>query len=742
MDKLLASPKLSIPQLSRRKKKILKIPLLIFFLFNTLYITTYYLFYQSSFLSTSSNYIIHVPVDDSNELPQISTTNINYTNELAYLLKNSNEPKFTTSLHPTEIQKSGEFALYQDPRVTFGTLFNIINNQTNTIPFHWADWIDLSYLNNQINKPQDKKIKCQDIIPQLILKKKSDREKCKRDHKYFGCINVSELTEDQLTNEIGLRKEELPGFVQFQHTMFTSTDYVRNLQGKSYVLSSMPIPFKVIFLNDKGNDLIYDVFKSRLPLPKDDKILDPTIKFNELVSNYSYNYHPKPYIKMDFDLFNYSRKDVYMKISQLKKIPLPSVQQHTYLNSLTSTVKVRPAENPETRFFHESTMKLNRDNSDNGWHYDWRFFNGRLSTNHERTSIILERLLRNWFKFSTKYEIISWIAHGPLLSWYWNGGIFPFDNDLDIQMPMKHLAKLGEFFNNTLVVEDLNEGFGKYLIEVGTFVHNRNVSKRGNHIDARFIDVDTGIYIDITGLSVSGSSVPIQYYRNINDDVDEGSFLKKSDNLPMVNDRRQHFYNLHHLSPLKLSMLNGVPCYLPNSIVKRLKFEYPNGSLTKLEFNSWYFVNKLSSWIHESVLKNYIDFNYITKSNGKIDKELIKSEINQLSDEQIYKLLTDNRQVLIDYYLSLEYNNFHNEEIRYLFTIDETKNKNVNDLSHGKILDTENVWANVDYINFLKDNVKLHKPLRESLFQFERINNGLKAYYEKANKELNYIAIS
>ena len=111
------------------------------------------------------------------------------------------------------------------------------------------------------------------------------------------------------------------------------------------------------------------------------------------------------------------------------------------------------------------------------------------------------------------------------MSWYWNGAIFPYDNDLDVQMPIKQLARLGELYNQTLVVEDLREGFGKYLIDVGTFIHNRDISNDGNHIDARFIDVDTGVYIDITGLS--------------NVLVNRASRYDGRD----IHDRRKHFIN-------------------------------------------------------------------------------------------------------------------------------------------------------------------------------------------------------
>ena len=101
--------------------------------------------------------------------------------------------------------------------------------------------------------------------------------------------------------------------------------------------------------------------------------------------------------------------------------------------------------------------------------------------------------------------------HGPLLSWYWNGLLFPYDNDIDIQMPIDELVNLAKNYNQTLIVENPSEGYGKYLIEVNTYFHNRGISAEQNHIDARFHDVDSGIYIDITALSSSNAEVPKEY---------------------------------------------------------------------------------------------------------------------------------------------------------------------------------------------------------------------------------------
>lgn len=51
-------------------------------------------------------------------------------------------------------------------------------------------------------------------------------------------------------------------------------------------------------------------------------------------------------------------------------------------------------------------------------------------------SLTLHRLIRTWLSFTRKTGITTWIAHGSLLSWYWNGIAFPWDNDIDVQVQL------------------------------------------------------------------------------------------------------------------------------------------------------------------------------------------------------------------------------------------------------------------------------------------------------------------
>lgn len=682
----------------------LRKPLILLLIFNTLYLSFYHYFGNNDSQLT----LLNIPLDSTNLLAEYATTDANYTKEVDELIA-SIEPPIVTSEY--RIPKRTN-QIFQDPRLTFGLILNHVNqNPSSSIPFHWADWVDLSLLNNQLNKPIEKRLKCLDILNHIHLQFDKDRELCRENTRYFGCADSELLSASEL-QEYGVDShEQLPGFIQFEHTVFSSTEYVRNLQGKTYVLASMPIPYKVIFMNDKGEDLVFDVHKERIDKLKDNyekSKIDPVVEFEKLTQG-SNSYKPKPIIDIPLSDFEYEKEFVLESIKNLEAKPELNQRQKSYLWSMKKSIAIQESLDSETRYFNEATMTVGNGNEDSGWHYDWRFFNGKLRDG-ARTAIILERLLRNWFRFTEKYGVVSWIAHGPLLSWYWNGAIFPYDNDLDVQMPIKQLARLGELYNQTLVVEDLREGFGKYLIDVGTFIHNRDISNDGNHIDARFIDVDTGVYIDITGLS--------------NVLVNRASRYDGRD----IHDRRKHFYKLNDLAPVKLSMLNGVPCYITNHIVQNLKREYRSG-ISRKQYQDYIFSNKLNIWVHTLVLAEALEKNDYINSSGNISHLQMKFLIDEMTDDQIYQMLSNNNQLLLDYQLARSVRKFHAKELKYLTSF----------TNKGRAIDNDDITE--EYKNLL-GTVTLHEPFRESLFEYERVNGGLDTFYEEYNREIDSLTVS
>lgn len=657
-------------------------------------------------------------------------------NELFY------DPRFTLSVYLNELKLKYEElskSNNENKNVFVGDKINSNEIPTISLPFHWADWMDLTILNNQLSKPMDQRITCEDIS--------KDSHK-NPDVSYF-CKNNEDVLNEKWEElfKAGFRsKSQFPGFIIHEHENYDhycSNDY-RMLQAKSYAMTNLLNPLKVIILSDdettggtyefnvdsterlasskmvdrfveaQGYSLSSAKFGSaassipqtivldHVSIWKDlnNKVIPKYLSSNDFGYNNCLAMRQRSIIDLNEDKFKYPNT-IQSQIEELQEIEDDLNPHHKmYLDGLKECSKYDDSN--EIRYFKMAT--INPSDSRNkerewGWHYDWRYFNGAL--NYEkphwnqqemthRTNIILDRLLRNWQRFSIEKGIITWIMHGPLLSWYWNGLMFPYDNDLDIQMPIDELVNLAKNYNQTLVVENPSEGYGKYLIEVNSYMHNRGVSDQQNHIDARFIDVDSGIYIDITALSNSNAKPPREY--EVKNLVDLGQ-----DKL-IFNDRRKHFYNLDQIGPLKFSMMTGIPVLVPHEISNRLTFEYSKG-LSSFEFSGWFFIKKLNLWVHKSDLEPLIEK---PDESFKITNEYLIEQFE--SYDKILELLDSNQEILQEYYLTKSLTHFHDFQKTILF--DEN--------GLDKPLDQ------TKYQTYKKE-FKLMRPLRKALYDYENI---------------------
>lgn len=194
--------------------------------------------------------------------------------------------------------------------------------------------------------------------------------------------------------------------------------------------------------------------------------------------------------------------DAHAKIKELEAIPKDQISAHNlhYLDSLKNSVRTHPALAP--KYFSEPGNIQQFKGM--GHHRDKRFFNGDdLIDSHQEYFNRLNAMIRTFQKFTYNNGILSWLGHGTLYGYIYNAQTFPWDNDFDLQLPIAHLNYLAQYFNQSLVLEDPRYGNGRYIVDVGDSITVRTNGNGKNNIDARFIDVDTGLYIDLTGLSVS-----------------------------------------------------------------------------------------------------------------------------------------------------------------------------------------------------------------------------------------------
>lgn len=232
----------------------------------------------------------------------------------------------------------------------------------------------------------------------------------------------------------------------------------------------------------------------------------------------------------------------------------------------------------DTKYFHEP------GESNELGHYDARYYSGLVS--YEERGDALHHLIRSYLTVFRERNIETWIAHGTLLGWWWNGKIMPWDWDLDTQVSAATLTWLGENLNMTMhnytfINPDGTEGSREYLLDINPNHIERVRGDGQNVIDARWIDVRNGLFIDITGLSeVNPSSQPgIWSCKNF------------------------HRYRTRDLYPLRETEFEGVKALVPYSFDKILTEEYSSRALTKTLHEGHKWVPEQKEWVKQGAIQ-------------------------------------------------------------------------------------------------------------------------------------------
>lgn len=261
---------------------------------------------------------------------------------------------------------------------------------------------------------------------------------------------------------------------------------------------------------------------------------------------------------------------------------------------------------PVGKYFHEATVRSNlmkvfiRDayspRPQFDAHYDGRFADRVLPEDQRDHALI--SLVRTYLSKMSEIRAETWLMHGSLLGWWWNRKIMPWDNDIDVQMSMESMNYLAAYHNMTiheftlppetkrprgskddLKINETAPGILRsYLLEINPNYVNGTTDDKWNRIDARWIDTDTGLYIDITTLRPDVEAAA------------QGKVGKM-----MCKDG--HRYLMQDIFPLRISDFEGVPAKIPYAYSELLEEEYGRASLTKTSFQGHMFDQKLKLWI-------------------------------------------------------------------------------------------------------------------------------------------------
>ncbi|KAK3946433.1 LicD family-domain-containing protein [Diplogelasinospora grovesii] len=201
-------------------------------------------------------------------------------------------------------------------------------------------------------------------------------------------------------------------------------------------------------------------------------------------------------------------------------------------------------------------------------HYDARFFRGIVEYDAHRPA--LRHLIRSYLTTFRRLGVETWLAHGTLLGWWWNGRVMPWDYDLDVQVSASTLTYLTEAgYNRTYheyrYVDDDNTGQEQtktYLLDINPWHTTKERLQGQNVIDARWVDISNGMFIDITGL------------RERDPEYAPGIWSCKN----------YHRYRTRDLYPMRESEFEGVTATIPFDFEKVLIQEYGTKSLVATEW--------------------------------------------------------------------------------------------------------------------------------------------------------------
>lgn len=264
-----------------------------------------------------------------------------------------------------------------------------------------------------------------------------------------------------------------------------------------------------------------------------------------------------------------------------------SLEQIYHSEAIIDTLKCRKY----PKFFWEPSIA----NDAGGLHYDWRFFSN--SRNRTEIAASLHHMTRTWSDFARREGVMWWMSHGALIGWNWNGLSLPWDTDIDIQMPIAELDRVARRYNNTLIVQDPSEGNGRYLLLVSPYYIQRVKGNGLNNIDARFIDINTGMFIDITALARTS----------------------RNQNIETVNCKAPHHYSPSDIFPLHLTAFEGTSVYIPHNVYNVLIDEYHDYESPL--FKSYIFYEHLGLWIRGFVCGNITEPDKFFVGSGNDAKE-------------------------------------------------------------------------------------------------------------------------
>ncbi|SCU86771.1 LAFA_0E02960g1_1 [Lachancea sp. 'fantastica'] len=573
-------------------------------------------------------------------------------------------------------RNSKNFDLYKfDPRFTIATYYRYLRDSPDVqkVPFNWYDWKDLGSKLNKLTYPNGPL--CDDIYTEIGLEQPDGNRK--------GLPEIS-IEKGSKSN---FCTPNLNSPVQFRVRRLQDRCEAEALalQAASFLFHDGLRPANLIFLNGNGRSkivgttftdnnqslinstLVESFLKDGSVAGRDPDepftekspsvIFDPTAEYSKLFrSNETAIKKPLSYLSaVGPDRFEFRLQE---ELNALRVKSILTISEQNFVNNLMYVQEHLKVGAPEFKYFHEAS-DITSDGNKYQTFMDSRFFSGLIGDHWQRQRIF-NALTRAWLHFVESENLASWLAHESLHGYLFTGSRFPWSPSTSFQMPLHDLGLLAKNFNQSLVIAPANEGNGRYFVDVQPFIASRNSADGVNNVDARFIDIDSGFYIDIFGLGYSSHPLDALRFQN-KYGTDHGDRPNTEDfkrEHGILSERNGRGLLLAEISPLRLSRYHGLPVRVPLSTLTVLKDEYHVSSSfygAKVQINKHRLVPSLGVWVANSKLDSWLGPRRASKAHELTIKDVQSMLIVVTSQES--------HQDLVQWIRSQEQFTFRLEEL-------------------------------------------------------------------------------
>ncbi|CCH42383.1 hypothetical protein BN7_1928 [Wickerhamomyces ciferrii] len=263
-------------------------------------------------------------------------------------------------------------------------------------------------------------------------------------------------------------------------------------------------------------------------------------------------------------------------------------------------------------------------------HYSYPWMK-KILNGEERLKII-HHTIRSWFKFAENAQVICWFNYGNLYGWYFNSQNLPWDTDLDVQISIQDQDRLGQYYNNTLVIENPELGDHLFFYQTNPWYINNH---EGQHIDSRYIEAKSGIYIDISALWID--KLPAVSKSSDQED-------RKDEEIIKFHCKNNNYFAFEDIFPLRRTIFEGAQCYIPNK-PKKVLWDFYGAKCTDKKYNKDHNWQKdIGMWIPNQICEN----KKIPKTGDRFDDNgdlTLSGACNDVEIQRNFKLTQDQYEI-------------------------------------------------------------------------------------------------